>query len=162
MSEMIKNFAIILWLAYAVNDGILPAQAQVIREEKGSSMPLSVSPTIVYGKAQQPDGVMDEVVVEQPDNSDNPLGNPLPNVVEAQPNTEDMVAANKTTTSLHNQQQTEAESADSSQALGSQFQNTLMEANGMVYDIQAYPTQDLGAIGNPSNPETIYSPNVNP
>ena len=37
-----------------------------------------------------------------------------------------------------------------------------MEADGMVYDVQAYPTEDLKAIGNSSNPETIYSPNVNP
>ena len=49
-----------------------------------------------------------------------------------------------------------------SQQLGKDFQNTLMEANGMVYDVQAYPVEDFDAIGDPSNPQTIYSPNVNP
>ena len=43
-----------------------------------------------------------------------------------------------------------------------QFQNTLMEANGMVYDVQAFPEADVPVISDTSNPETIYSPNVNP
>ena len=45
--------------------------------------------------------------------------------------------------------------------LGRDFQNTLLEANGMVYDVQAYPLKDMGVIGNSANPKTIYSPNVN-
>ena len=48
------------------------------------------------------------------------------------------------------------------QQLGDKFQNTLMEANGMIYDVQAYPEADIPVIGDSANPKTIYSPNVNP
>ena len=36
-----------------------------------------------------------------------------------------------------------------------------MEANGRIYDIQSYPEQDINVMNNPSDPQTIYSPNVN-
>ena len=52
--------------------------------------------------------------------------------------------------------------AQGQKELGKDFQNTLLEADGMVYDVQAYPEEDLKAIGNPSDPATLYSPNVNP
>ena len=45
--------------------------------------------------------------------------------------------------------------------LGNDFENTLLEANDRVYDVQSYPEADFKAMGNSANPQTIYSPNVN-
>ena len=59
----------------------------------------------------------------------------------------------------------EEESSESSKKedaeLGKQFRNTLLEANGRVYDIQSYPEQDFMLMNNSAEPQTIYSPNVN-
>lgn len=165
MSEMVKNFAMLLWVACALNGSMPPAEAQGIREENEMTAPSAAAPTIVFGKSEQPDGSTDEFVLEQPAGSANPLGNPLPEVVEPEgADASAAVTAPRQTGEEKTEKQTEPLPADAAaaQKLGTQFQNTLMEADGMVYDIQAYPTQDLKAIGNPSNPETIYSPNVNP
>lgn len=165
MSEMMKNFAMLLWVACAVNSGSRSAYAQGIQEEN-MQMQAETSPTIVIGKSKRPDGTTDEVVVEQPDNNVNPLGNPLPEVIEepGRPATlpTGIKQASPAVAAPQAAEQALPDNNASAEDLGKQFQNTLMEANGMVYDVQAYPVQDLKAIGNPSNPETIYSPNVNP
>lgn len=140
------------------------------------------NPTIVYGAAATPDGGQDVFVVEQPKDAPNPLGDPITGP-DTPPEVFDVgtPSAGKIGTvpssgepqqgSQLNQQWQNAPAVptplqngnppEEAEALGKDFQNTLMEANGMVYDVQAYPEQDLGVIGNPSNPETIYSPNVN-
>lgn len=133
------------------------------------------APTVVFGAAATPDGDQNVFVVEQPKNAPNPLGDPLPDPEPTQPPfvpsrfkkvnaaavvaprmQDDAVAPVDPIPPLNN-----GSLPAESQALGKDFQNTLMEANGMVYDVQAYPEQDLDVIGNPSNPQTIYSPNVN-
>lgn len=165
MSEMMKNLAMLLWVACAVNSGSRPAHAQGIQEEN-AQMQTETTPTIVIGKSKRPDGTTDEVIVEQPDNNINPLGNPLPEVIEEPGRSATLPAGIKpvfpAAAGPRLPQQAQPGSNVSAEDLGKQFQNTLMEANGMVYDVQAYPVEDLKAIGNPSNPETIYSPNVNP
>lgn len=165
MSEMMKNFAMLLWIACAVNSGSRPAQAQGIQEEN-AQMQTETAPTVVYGKSRRPDGTTDEVIVEQPDNNVNPLGNPLPEVIAEPGQPVQLPAGIKASAStagkLQKAEKAQPDGNASSENLGKQFQNTLMEADGMVYDVQAYPVKDLKAIGNPSNPETIYSPNVNP
>lgn len=173
MSEMVKNFAMLVWLACAMNSSTMPARAQGIREEKAMTTQGAAVPTLVYGKAQQSDGATDEVLLEQPDNSVNPLGNPLPEVIEQQPAAavvpagqnvapQPLVKTGESPAGAAVPQTGDNPAGIAPQNLGTKFQNTLMEANGMVYDVQAYPAEDLKAIGNPSNPETIYSPNVNP
>lgn len=110
-------------------------------------------PTIVYGAAENPEGGQNVFVVEQPKGDNNPLGNPLP-VDENPPEVfgfDDEQERGQTT----------ANSEQNTKNLGDDFQNTLLEANGRVYDVQSYPEQDFKAMGNSANPETIYSPNVN-
>ena len=133
-----RNFILLLWAVCAID-----AKAQM--------------PTIVEGEALSSNGAKKTVVVVQPENAPNPLGDPIivPAATipaeKAEPNnsTEDNKASEKS--NLQNSDMTDAD-----------FQNTLLEANGRVYDVQSYPEKDLPEISNTANPQTIYSPNVNP
>lgn len=123
------------------------------------------SETTVFGEAQTPDGKKNIFILNQPNNSSNPLGNPIPSPQEntiSSSNTINKTNYPKQSVSYQNNQGNRVVPPSEAQILGSKFQNTLLEADGMVYDIQAYPTKDLNVIGDPANPETIYSPNVNP
>lgn len=123
----------------------MPVYAQSINEE-------SALPTVVYGSAATASGDENIAIVEQPENAANPLGDPLVIPSDGENKTPPLQPVeNKKTTP----------DKTMSNDLGSDFQNTLLEANGMVYDVQAYPLKDMGAIGNSANPKTIYSPNVN-
>lgn len=173
MNEGFRNIAVLLWAFCAMNSNSYAQDNQMIIAEEAAG----AAPTVVYGVARKPNGGKEEVVVEQPADADNPLGDPIiptaPTVSTAVPVINSMPAEVKNPSPAGKTNGAGTEQPDSQpqvigqpvvpegQQLGSQFQNTLMEANGMVYDVQAYPEQDLKAIGNPSNPETIYSPNVN-
>lgn len=139
------------------------------------------SPTIVFGAAATPDGKQNTFIVEQPDGAPNPLGDPImgnnnpPQVFDvpsemtnqtsdnsqsapqpiADPNALSEQNTVEPTENVNNNLPQEA------QSLGQDFQNTLMEANGRIYDVQSYPEQDINVMGNSSDPQTIYSPNVN-
>ncbi len=115
------------------------------------------TPTVVVGEAATAQGNINAVVVEQPENAGNPLGNPLPEQQTETPQAQatpavvpDKGLENKDTSSVP----TKNPSDD--------FQNTLLEANGRVYDVQSYPQADLPKIENSADPQTLYSPNVNP
>jgi len=129
-------------------------------------------PTTIYSAAARPDGGENVFVVSQPDNFDNPLGNPIvgpevpPKVYGALPQTsESEDESNNETMELSSQPQPVGTinntPVQEGIALGKDFQNTLVEGNGRVYDIQSYPIQDIGVMSNPAEPQTIYSPNVN-
>lgn len=119
-------------------------------------------PTIVFGEAAAPQGGDTAVLVEQPENAPNPLGDPLPmpdNTLEETPNAVPEATAAEVKTDA--QPVSVSNPVKAAQELGNDFQNTLTEANGRIYDIQSYPEADVGVMSNPSQPETIYSPNVN-
>ena len=173
MSEALKNLALLLWAMCAIHTDAYAAEKQGVAEENNLQNEAE-TPTIVYGSAQTASGGEDTFVVEQPDNAPNPLGDPLP---EPQTSPEDYTlqqnqpsqqnasknsAVTEPSALGNGPQGVPVVEPDASQELGNQFQNTLMEANGMVYDVQAFPGADMPVINNPSNPETIYSPNVNP
>ena len=150
MNEAIRNLALLLWAACSINQEAYAQTSSGISEEQSS-------PTVVFSSAATPDGKQDFFVVEQPAEAPNPLGNPIPTTAS--------------TTQQNSSSSTPAAPAEAKKStspqpntsdLGSDFQNTLMEANGMVYDIQAYPKADIPVIENSAEPETIYSPNVNP
>ncbi len=124
------------------------------------------SPTLVYSSAATADGKENVFIVEQPKDAPNPLGNPLPDTPS--PQVVQPALATPHSVSISQKQSTDTQNYNvptnlpaEDKALGQKFQNTIMEADGMVYDVQAYPTQDLKLMSNPSNPQTIYSPNVN-
>lgn len=124
-------------------------------------------PTIVYGEAKRSDGGENVFVVEQPKDAPNPLGHPLPNPdnpVEVFGDEYHPINANTTTNNTFNGETNTGSAQNQTQTiqnLGKDFENTLLEANGRVYDVQSYPKADFKAMEDPADPATIYSPNVN-
>ena len=118
-------------------------------------------PTVVKAIANTPDGKKNIAILEQP-NSENPLGNPIvgPYIAPQAYNTADAEQYDNITASAGQSNTTEGP-PQQAQDLGKQFKNTLMEANGEIYDVQSYPIQDIGVMSNNTDPQTIYSPNVN-
>ena len=138
----------------------------------------SNDPTVVFGAAATQNGGQNEFLVEQPKDAPNPLGDPLPYVEEnnqsapsdAKPAVVENQASESTPTDLQpNAADVNASVPDienmnpqeAAQTLGSDFQNTVTEANGRIYDIQSFLEEDVNVMSNPSDPQTIYSPNVN-
>lgn len=115
------------------------------------------TPTVIYGAAKTSDGGENIFEVTQPENAPNPLGNPIPTPDKPVEVFGDVYPQNTNQTENKNQYQDN----QSQQNLGDDFENTLLEANGRVYDVQSYPKADFKAMENPSDPKTIYSPNVN-
>lgn len=111
--------------------------------------------TIVYGAAANKEGKQNVFIVEQPKNAPNPLGDPIPTPDGPVEIFGDVYNKNA------NQINSNNFNSSRQQNLGDDFQNTLLEANDRVYDIQSYPKADFKVMGNPANPQTIYSPNVN-
>ena len=171
MSEALKNFTLLLWAMCAIHTNAYAGEKQGVAEENDLQT-LAEAPTVVYGSAQTASGGEDTFVVEQPDNAPNPLGDPLPEpqtppkdyTLEQNRPSQQAAAENSVVAPAlgNGPQGVPVVGPDSAQELGNQFQNTLTEANGMVYDVQAFPEADMPVISNPSDPETIYSPNVNP
>ena len=117
----------------------------------------SDTPTFFYGSAATSDGKQKEFVVEQPEDAPNPLGDPI-----VGPNKPVEVFGDLDGLRDNQPQLNSVEKNTYNQnSLGNDFENTLLEANDRVYDVQSYPEDDFNVIGNPSNPQTIYSPNVN-
>lgn len=121
----------------------------------------NVYPTTVIGEAQTADGNEKVFMVEQPAEAPNPLGNPISNNENIIHNNENVATQQKQQPD-ENITDTQDKQPENAIQAGKDFENTLMEANGRVYDIQSYPEGDLPIMGNSANPETIYSPNVNP
>ena len=115
-------------------------------------------PTVVVGEAATAQGDINAVVVEQPENAANPLGDPI-----IEPNEEPQMQATPADVTDKEQKLKQVDApAVPVKNPGDDFQNTLLEANGRIYDVQSYPQADLPKIEDSANPQTIYSPNVNP
>lgn len=115
-------------------------------------------PTIIYGSAATSDGEQNAFVVEQPENAPNPLGNPI--VGENRP-VEVFGNLDEGRDDQNNFNRDNRENLNNQNNPGNDFENTLLEANDRVYDIQSYPKSDFKVMDNPVEPQTIYSPNVN-
>lgn len=176
MNEGMRNLAVLVWALCAINNNSYASDNKMIIAEESAQN----APTIIYGASRKSNGEKDEVVVEQPEGAPNPLGDPIvpsnptanptlpaekimtaPEAAATKPELP-VVTDNKAALPVENTEVNGENSVQNLQKLGKDFQNTLLESDGMVYDVQAYPEEDLKAIGNPSNPATLYSPNVNP
>ena len=115
-------------------------------------------PTVVVGEAVTAQGDINAVVVEQPENAANPLGDPIPEQIDVP---QMQVTPEVATDKKQEPKKVDAPSVPAKNP-GDDFQNTLLEANGRIYDVQSYPQADLPKIEDSANPQTIYSPNVNP
>ena len=166
VTNLNKSLAVIIAFLHMVNNSYAQDGVNIVDDETANEE------TIVYGSAKEADGGSDSFIVEQPKGASNPLGDPIITPVQSENEEAQMQSLqtsdqsggkDSTVSGVSNQlQQINPNTPQGQEQLGNDFQNTLMEANGMVYDVQAYPEEDLEAIGNPSNPATLYSPNVNP
>lgn len=180
MNEGLRNLTVLLWALCAVNNNSYASDSNIVIAEEAAQN----DPTIIYGSARKSANEVDSVILEQPANAGNPLGNPIVlNDTPTAPVVTTNVGANanvaKPVVNVGGPQgipvvgngigpvadgsgpQGVPVVPNSAAQLGNQFQNTVEEANGMVYDTQAYPVEDLDVMENSSNPQTIYSPNVN-
>lgn len=163
MGEGIKNIAVLLWFAFAFNAQAKAQTSQAIVEENPQV------PTEVMAVAKTSDGKDDVFVIKQPAGAANPLGDPIVstdkiNNTGASESIENVVAQTKPkeNSEVNNEEEKGVVPPSAAQILGNDFQDTLEEANGRIYDIQSYPAADIPVIEDSANPETIYSPNVNP
>ena len=153
--------------------GILVWTAFIRAQEPAEN---NAAPTVVFGAAATPDGRQNTFVVEQPKDAPNPLGDPIavdntpPQVFDIQEGTEKAGQAAQQPADANPQPETgvmanpalnQGDLPAEAQELGKDFQNTLMEADGRIYDVQSYPEQDINLMDNTADPQTIYSPNVN-
>ena len=137
------------------------------------------TPTVVLGAAERPDGKIDVMVLEQPKDAANPLGNPI---YDANPQ------ANQTSAS-QNQTPPDAEVNNDGNAVANtqnnppsafpyaitddmpinpqftpqttpqieakKIQSTIYEDDGRIYDIQSVPVQDIDKVEEPNIQPTI-------
>lgn len=137
---------LILFLLY-----IFPAQAQ--------------TPTVVYGAAETADGKENQLMVVQPEDAPNPLGNPIitvPDTVPAAQTSQQPLSAVPETkpsqtapSDIINQtsEQNPAPFSETPQEEQNQIQNTLYQSGDRIYDVQSFPLNDI---------KTITEPNIQP
>lgn len=127
----------------------------------------NADPTIVYGEAENANGTYNEVTVKQPEDSDNPFGNPIVNTIPygkqpaavEQPDVNSKPSAVQMpqgVVSQESQQNPQIGSQNSPEEINSEIQNTLYEANDRVYDLQSYPNKDVNEIENSNSNVTNY------
>ena len=125
-------------------------------EEIISTMSSPDDETIVYGEAQNPNGTFNEVLLEQPKNAPNPLGDPIPDYVSSQPlrrgQKSEVTPKIPDTVTLPNaveeiSPQNPKISEMSPQEMNNEIQNKLYEEGNRVYDVQSYPIKDINELG---------------
>ncbi len=122
---------------------------------------LAQSPTIIFGQSELPDNKSDSVMLIQPENSVNPLGNPIvtmPQKNEQINNTPSAISPQK---SISYQQIKQTQEQDpqpfqeTPQKQNNQIDNTLYQGGNRIYDIQSYPIEDINKITEPNIQPTI-------
>jgi len=138
----------------------------VMAEEIIESFAAPNDETTIFGEAAQPNGSFNQILLEQPQNAPNPLGNPIyytpsssPQFFE--PQTSEAIIP-QTTSAPHsiveNSPQNPSVSQMSPKAVGSEIQNKLYQSGDRIYDIQSYPANDINYINqnNQNNAITNY------
>lgn len=121
-------------------------------------------PTIVYGESTLPDGKKDSLLIMQPKNSPNPLGDPIiynpPNNSQQQANDIENSVQKNQPLKMTNQINQSAEQnpppfSKTPQELNNEIENTLYQGGDRIYDIQSYPIKDINKITEPNIDPTI-------
>lgn len=131
-----------------------------------SSAAYSQTPTIVYGASELPDKTRDSVILVQPENAPNPLGNPIvmPKNINNEENDESQnqgfeykPSQSDNKNSLINQvsEQNPAPFSETPQEMKNKIENTLYQGGDRIYDIQSYPINDIKEITEPNIQPTI-------
>ena len=136
---------------------------------------MSSDPTVVFAEAENKNGGENLDAVVQPKDAVNPLGNPMAVSSEGKTEVYDNGASdvkkqlvsdkNNNINNLAVEENMEnvnnSENPHYAPNVNNDFQNTLEDINGRIVDTQSWPDSDIKEMENNTNPETIYSPNVN-
>ena len=144
---MLRYIIAILLIAFSVN-----------AEEILSSFAAPDNETVIYGEANTSDKQATEILVEQPDNADNPLGTPIideknssnsafqkqnPKVL---PQLSDISSPQNDNVVEQSTKQNPSDSQMSTQQMNNEIQNKLYEEGNRIYDLQSYPIDDFDYI----------------
>ena len=113
--------------------------------------------TVVLGEAHNPNGTLNEVLIEQPKNSDNPLGNPIPddNMVQNAQSNQSVINLPQVNEVSQFSPQDPADSQMTPQQMNNEIQNKLYQEGNRVYDVQSYPAGDLETINQNGQDEAV-------
>lgn len=144
---MLRYIIAILLIAFSVN-----------AEEILSSFAAPDNETVIYGEANTSDKQATEILVEQPDNADNPLGTPIideknssnsafqkqnPKVL---PQLSNISSPQNDNVVEQSAKQNPSDSQMSTQQMNNEIQNKLYEEGNRIYDLQSYPIDDFDYI----------------
>ena len=128
----------------------------------GLSFPaFAQTPTVVYGASETAPDTPDSYLLIQPKDSPNPLGNPIPDEMNAvQPDVQNQPTATPNPVKsipINEINQSAAQNpppfSQSPEQEQNQIENTLYEGGNRIYDVQSYPINDV---------KTITEPNIDP
>lgn len=144
---MLRYIIAVLLIAFAVN-----------AEEILSSLAAPDNETVIYGEANTPDKQTTEILLEQPNNADNPLGAPIideknssnsafqkqtPKVL---PQISNIPSHQNDNIIEQSAKQNPSDSQMSLQQMNNEIQNKLYEEGNRIYDLQSYPINDFDYI----------------
>lgn len=161
MNEAMRNLAVLLWAVCAMNNNSHASSRLVITEEAMPSVP-----TVIMGEAVTASGKKREVIVEQPENAPNPLGNPIvddtSDVANDVPEAPVAVSADTTNNSPNviRQSAPSGELQPSEVPLpqpSTRIENELYQSGNDIVDVQAYPIEDVKEATTPNIEPTIVA-----
>ena len=117
--------------------------------------------TTVFGEGKQSNGSFNVMLIEQPQNSPNPLGSPIYEPTE--PSSPFSSATTAPAPFIQSPQknieqnslQNPSVSQMSPQAMNQEIQNKLYQSGNRIYDIQSYPANDINYINQNSQDNAI-------
>ena len=166
MNEALRNFAVLLWAVCAINSNSYAGSDKPIIQEESQPE----APTVIMGEAMTPSGQFNNVVVEQPADAHNPLGDPI---VDDSNNTNSPAVVNAAPTidvSRQNLVPIASQSAPSgvlqpgevalpqpSNQPSNQIENEMYQSGDDIIDVQAFPMNDVNEAENPNLQPTIVA-----
>lgn len=159
MNEALRNLTVLLWALTAVNtNSHAQTTGMTIQEET-----MQESPTLVYGASKKSSKESDEVLIEQPANAANPLGNPI---VDDSTLEENPFAPKESAETVTKSETSSSKTVESNTAPNNDYQNnpqqidnTLYESGNRIYDLQSYPVEDVNKVMQPNIQPTISNDN---
>ena len=142
---------------YMFMAGILAASANA--QDIIDTLATEDGETMVFGEAHNANGTVNEVVLEQPKDSGNPLGNPIyddtdnsvtPTVAQSQDTKNTDIKA-----VMQTSRQNPTDSQMTPEQMSNEIQNKIYQEGNRIYDIQSYPADDLKTINQNGQDEAI-------
>ena len=145
-------------LQYLFFAGILAASANA--QDIIETLAAPDSETVVFGEAQNADGTTNEVLLEQPQNAGNPLGNPITDDTTSTAGTnavQPLTTKNMPLTLgvAQNSLQNPTDSQMTPEQMNNEIQNKIYQEGNRIYDVQSYPADDLKTVNQNGQNEAI-------